>query len=177
MNLLNLAKKRYSCRSYSTKPVEPEVLRYILETGRVAPTAKNLQPYKVLVVQDEKNLEKLSEAARTYGAPVALVIFKDKNHSWIRPLDNKDHGDVDATIITDHMMLAATEQGLQSVWICFFDALRIKENFQVPDELEPVNILVLGYGTDEPKPEDRHQEMRRPFEECFLFESFKEVEE
>lgn len=176
MDLLALAKKRYSCRSYSSQPVEPEKLRYILETGRVAPTAKNLQPYKVLVVQDEKNLEKLSEAARTYGAPVALVVFKDKSHAWIRPLDNKDYGDVDATIITDHMMLAATEQGLQSVWICFFDALRIKENFQVPEELEPVNILVLGYGDDDPKPENRHLEMRRPFDEGFFFESFVEVQ-
>lgn len=175
MDLLTLAKKRYSCRSYSGRRVEPEKLRYVLEAGRVAPTARNLQPYRVLVLQEDEGLKKLSEAARIYGAPIALVIFKDQAHSWIRPLDNKEHGDVDASIIADHMMLAATEQDLQSVWICYFDAARIKENFRVPEGFEPVNILVMGYGTDEPKSEFRHDEMRRPLEESFYFESFPEV--
>jgi nitroreductase len=176
MDFLSLAKKRYSCRVYTDQPVESDKLGYVLEAGRVAPTAKNLQPFRVLVIQKEENLEKLSEAARIYGAPVALVVCKDKNNAWVRPLDGREFGDVDATIVTDHMLLAATEQGLQSVWICFFDAARLKESFNLPDHLEPVNILVMGYGADEPKSELRHKEMRRPLEESFYFESCPEVE-
>src|SRR5690554_1139628 len=99
MNFLHLAKKRYSCRLYKDLPVEKEKLEYVLEAGRVAPTAKNLQPHRVLVLQKKENLEKLSEAARIYDAPVALVVCKDKNDSWVRPLDGKEHGDVDASIV------------------------------------------------------------------------------
>lgn len=175
MDFLSLAKKRYSSRHYADRQVEPNKLEYVLEAGRVAPTAKNLQPYRVLVLQEKENLEKLSEAARIYGAPVALIICKDKDESWIRPFDQKEHGDVDASIVTDHMMLAATQMDLQSVWICYFDAAIIKDRFSFPSNLEPVNILALGYGDDEPKLENRHQEMRRPLEETFFFESFKEV--
>ena len=70
--------------------------------------------------------------------------------------------DIDASIITDHMMLAATEQGLGSVWICYFDPKVVKQEFKLPDELEPVNILAIGYASDTPPAPDRHKTMRIP---------------
>ncbi|MBF7097357.1 nitroreductase family protein [Alkalibacter mobilis] len=172
MDLLTLAKQRYSSRVYSEEKINGDVLTYILEAGRVAPTAKNIQPYKVLVIQDDENLEKLSESARIYGAPLALVVCKDTDNSWLRPIDGKEHGDIDATIVTDHMMLAATDKGLNSVWICFFDSEKIKESFNFPPNLEPVNILVVGHSPDEPKSPDRHKETRKSLEDTIVFESF-----
>jgi nitroreductase len=172
MDFLTLAKKRYSSRKYSTKSVEPQKLDYILEAGRVAPTAKNLQPHKILVIQEPKGLEKLAKSARTYSAPVALLVCADHTQAWVRPFDGKDHGDVDVSIVTDHMMLAATEQGLNTVWVCYFDPEIIREEFAIPETLEPVNVLLLGYAEDSPKPIDRHDEMRKPLSETVFYEKF-----
>jgi nitroreductase len=172
MNFLTLAKKRYSSRKYSSKKVESEKLDYVLEAGRVAPTAKNLQPHKILVLQEQEGLDKLAKSARTYSAPLALVVCADHTQAWVRPFDKKDHGDVDASIVTDHMMLAATEKDLNSVWVCYFDPEIIREEFDIPETLEPVNILLLGYAEDTPKAIDRHDELRKPLTETVFYEKF-----
>ncbi|NTW71974.1 MAG: nitroreductase [Eubacteriaceae bacterium] len=174
MEFLDLAKKRYSVRNYMDKKVDEELLMKILEAGRVAPTAKNYQPQKLLVVQSREGLEKLGKCARIYDAPLAIVVCADHEKTWVRPLDNKDFGDVDASIITDHMMLQATELGLGSVWVCYFKSDVLREEFELPKNLEPINILLLGYAAGDAKDPDRHGVERKSLEETVFYENFKQ---
>lgn len=160
MNFLELAKRRCSVRSYKNQPVEQEKLDYILEAARVAPTAANLQPVRLLVVQDSDKLAQLGSAANLYGAPVAVIVCSDHRKAWKRPFDGKRTIDIDASILTDHMMLAATEQGMGSVWICYFKPDVVREIFSLPEELEPVNILAIGYAHEAPADPARHASER-----------------
>ena len=115
MSFLNIAKSRYSVRNYNDKKVEKSQLNIILNAAHVAPTAANLQPVHLIVVQEEKGLSKIGKAANIYNAPLAIIVCSDHSKAWTRPFDNKQTVDIDASIITDHMMLAATEQGLGTI--------------------------------------------------------------
>ena len=147
MKFSELCKSRFSARSYLEKSVEREKLDAVLEAGRLAPTAANKQPQKVIVVKDT---DKLSEAADLYGAPIALIVCADKNTAWKRPFDGKNTADIDASIVTDHMMLAAADLGLDSVWICYFKPDILRRILNIPDNLEPINILAIGYSDEKP---------------------------
>ena len=169
MDFMTLAKKRCSIRAYTDQKVEPEKLAQILEAARIAPTAKNLQPLKLLTVQSEEGLAKIGKAANVYGAPLAIVVCADRDRNWTRPFDGKQSGDIDASILTDHMMLQATELGLGSVWICFFKPDVLREEFALPENLEPINILAIGYSAGEHAKSDRH-EVRVPLEQLVAYE-------
>ena len=169
MDFMTLAKKRCSIRAYTDHKVEPEKLAQILEAARIAPTAKNLQPLKLLAVQSEEGLARIGKAANVYGAPLVIVVCADRERNWIRPFDGKQSGDIDASILTDHMMLQATELGLGSVWICFFKPDILREEFALPESLEPINILAIGYAAGEDAKSDRH-EARVPLEELVAYD-------
>ena len=172
MEFSELAKKRYSVRSYNGKKVEKEKLEKILEAAHVAPTAANLQPVRLLVIQQEEGLEKLSKAANIYHAPLAIVVCADHDKAWGRPFDKKQTCDIDASILTDHMMLQASDLGLGSVWICYFKPDILREEFCIPKNLEPVNILAVGYSEETPQSSDRHEETRIAVKSLASFEHF-----
>ncbi len=168
-----LAKARYSVRNYMDIPVEEEKLRYILECGRVAPSAANFQPWHVIVIRDFETRKKLGE---TYNrqwfiqASVILVICGDHQTGWKRA-DGKDHTDIDIAIIIDHLTLAAAEQGLGTCWICNFDALRCAEIMALPPNIEPIAYLPLGYPGKEPDDRNRHL-IRKNINEFVHWEKF-----
>ncbi len=170
MDFMELAKRRCSVRAYEDRKVEPEKLERILEAARIAPTAKNLQPVKLLAVQSGEGLEKVGKAANIYGAPLAIIVCADHQRAWTRPFDGKRSTDIDASILTDHMMLEATELGLGSVWICFFRPDVLREEFSLPEHLEPVNILAVGYASGAPASPDRHDKARVPMDELVSYE-------
>ncbi len=170
MSLLDIAKKRYSVRNYESRKVEKEKLDKILEIAHVAPTAANKQPVHLIVVQDKEKLESISKAANIFNAPLAIIVCADHNKAWKRPHDSKKTTDIDASILTDHMMLEATELGLGSVWICLFKSDVLKKEFSLPDNLEPINILAIGYGKDIPADAERHSLTRVPLNELVSFE-------
>lgn len=172
MSLLELAAARHSVRAYTDQPVEPEKLQQILQAAHVAPTAANRQPVRLLVVQSPAGLQKLGEAADLYGAPLAIVVCADHSKAWVRPFDGKSTSDIDAAILTDHMMLAAADLGLGSVWICYFKPDVLRQNFRLPDTLEPVNILAVGYSAAPPADPNRHAAQRIPLEELIVRETF-----
>ncbi len=172
MKFSDIAKKRYSVRNYQEKKVDRETLDIILEAGRVAPTAANMQPQRILVVESADGLAKLSKAARTYNAPVALIICADKDNVWVRPQDGKKTTDIDASIITDHMMLQATELGLGTLWMTWFDPAIVKKEFDLPSNYDPVNILLIGYAGGNLQSPDRHSQARKPIGETVFFERF-----
>lgn len=170
MEFLELAKKRYSVRKYLDKKVEEEKLLKILEAGRIAPTGANTQPQRFIIVKDEKGFSKLNKGAETYGAPLAIIVCADQSVSWKRPYDGKDIAEIDASIVTDHMMLQATELGLGTCWVCYFDEETIREQFNIAEHIDPVNILVIGYpGADQASP-DRHKKSRKPLSQLILVE-------
>ena len=121
---LDLVKQRYSVRSFLDKPVPDDQLQYILECGRLAPSAANFQPLHVIVVRQPGLKEKL---AATYPrdwfklAPLILVFCGDHHQGWKRA-DGKDHTDIDLAIMIDHITLGAAEIGLGTCWVCNFDA-------------------------------------------------------
>lgn len=172
MSILDTIKKRYSVRKYKNTPIEQEKIDAILEAAHCAPTAANMQPQKILVVQKPENLAKFSAGANTYNAPLVMLVCADLNEVWVRPYDGKNMVDIDASIITDHMMLTATDLGLGSCWITYFDPKAIRTAFKLPDNLVPVNILAIGYAADQPQSPDRHSETRKALNQTVSFEAF-----
>jgi len=170
MSFLELAKSRFSVRKYKSRKVEKELLDKILEAAHVAPTAANRQPVRLIAVQQEEGLAKVGKAANIFNAPLAIIVCADHSKAWVRPFDNKCSTDIDASILTDHMMLEATQLGLGSVWICYFKADVIKEEFALPEELEPINILAVGYADEPAADADRHETMRIPAAELVRYE-------
>jgi nitroreductase len=175
MTFLQLARKRYSVRSYKNRKVEKKKLEYVLEAARLAPTAVNFQPFHFIVMQDEKKRLKI---ARTYKktwirtAPVIIVICGDHTQSWRRG-DGKDHCDIDAAIAIDHMTLAAAEKGLGTCWVCKFDAFRCHELLKLPNHIEPIALLPLGYPEKE-KDLKRHNK-RKSLNELVQWDGFVKI--
>lgn len=174
MNFLNLAKNRYSCRLYKSTPVEEEKLKYILESGRIAPSAANKQAWHFIVITEEATRNKLFGAYQRewyIQAPVHLIICGNRNLSWKRSYDGMNALDIDIGITVDHITLAATEQGLATCWICNFDPEKCKEILKLPADIEPIVLLPLGYPADVVNP-DRHNTLRKKSEDIIHWEKF-----
>lgn len=174
MRFLDLAKRRCTIRSFTKQPIEKEKLDYILESGRVAPTACNKQPQRIIVVRSPDNIRKIQKAYKTFGSQGVLVICRDTREALVRPFDGKCSGDLDIGIITDHMMLAAREVGIGSVMIGLFDPLIIRKEFSIPDYIEPTALLVLGYPKVGFLDENRHTTERKPLDETVMLEEYLE---
>lgn len=161
MEFLELASERYSVRKFKNTPVPQEVIEKIIKAGLLAPTACNNQPQKIIVVKSAEGLAALKTCTTChFDAPLALIICNDKNLCWKRPFDGKTSGDVDASIVTTHMMLEAWEQGIGSTWVMYFNTEPLIKNFNLPENLEPIAILPLGYAADNAKPAPAHTQYR-----------------
>ena len=166
MSFLDIARKRCSVRSFLPKEVEEEKLLEVLEAARVAPSSSNFQPLQIYVVQNSQLKMELYE---TYPrewmakAPVILVFCVDRSQSWKR-YDGKDYGDVDLAIAADHVTLAAADLGLGTCWLGAFHVGKCRKALQLPDSIEPVVIMPIGYPSklDSPK---RHITRRKGIEE------------
>lgn len=162
MYFFELIKKRYSVRGFKNTEVEPEKLELVMEAARLAPSAVNFQPWKFFVITDKKILNELS---KTYSrewfktAPTCIVACGDHQTSWKRS-DGKDHCDIDVAIAVEHIMLAATELGLGTCWVCNFDAKMCAEILNLPKELEPVAMIPIGYSDT-----DVVEKKRKPIDE------------
>ena len=161
MDFLSLAKKRYACRKYTAQKVEQAKLDTILEAGRVAPTGANRQPQRLIVVRSEEGMARLARCTRDFGAPCAIIVCADTGQAWERKYDGKVIGDIDASIVTDHMMLCAASLGLDTLWICMFKPEAVRAEFNLPEHVEPVNILLVGYGAGIPADPGRHELLRK----------------
>jgi nitroreductase len=155
MNFLDLAKQRVSVRGYQDRPVEKEKLAYALEAARLAPTGGNRQAFQLVVIHTAGRTE---EMQRIYGrewfaqAPVVICACAAADYA------------LNIGIVMDHLILAATEQGLGSCWIGAFDRAAVREILGLPDGVEPVILATLGYAADEGRPKQRKplEELVRP---------------
>jgi nitroreductase len=160
MRLNQLISERFSVRNYKKKPVEREKLLLVLEAARQAPSAVNYQPWHFIVVEKPENLDKIKMVySREWisTAPVVIIACSDRTQSWKRKTDGKDSADIDISIAVDHMTLQATELELGTCWVCNFDAKLCSELFQIPDHIEPVVLLPLGYPDTEMPVKKRKQ--------------------
>ena len=175
MDLLTLAKQRCTTRGFTDKKIEKGILEKILEAGRVAPSACNRQPQRIIVVEKPENIKKVEKAYRTFGSSCVLIVCQDKSDPLIRPFDGKCSGDLDIGIICDHMMLAARELNIGSVMVGLFDPAIVRKEFGIPEYIEPTALLLLGYPSDGFLSSDRHKTERKPLWETVMFERWKDV--
>ena len=148
MNFEEIIRKRTSTRKFSDKKVEQEKLDKILEAGRLAPTAKNNQPIKIYIVQSEEGIMKIDKASRCrYGAGTVLIICGNKEEAYHK--GDYSTYEMDSCIVATHMMLEATNVGVDNIWIESFEENLLREEFDIPNEYIPVCLLPLGYKTND----------------------------
>lgn len=158
MEFKDVIKNRYSCRKYSDKAVEPEKLTAILEAGRIAPTAKNLQEQRIYVLQSEEALAKIDSVTPCrFGAPVVIAVAFDKDNTYTYPGGMKLGGDEDATIVATHMILAATDEGLGTCWLNRFDPMETAKILGLPENEELVMLMDVGYAAEDAAPSPMHE--------------------
>jgi len=155
VDILNLLKSRRSIRIYQDKPVPQDLLLQILEAGRWAPTGANLQPWHFIVVTDPETRKMIGDVARFFfikffrveKAPVILVLGFDKRKG--------KYGRYDATLAGGNMMTMATSLGLGTCWIGAFDEPKVKEILEIPENIEVIALITLGYSNEKAEPPPR----------------------
>ncbi|MCL4535504.1 MAG: nitroreductase family protein [Bacteroidetes bacterium] len=167
MDFNELARNRYSVRSYLPTPVPADKLQRILEAAALAPTAANRQQFRVIVIHTEG---REAEMRRIYNrdwfvaAPIVLCVCGIPEATWVRR-DGKNYCDVDVAIVMDHVIMAATSEGLGTCWVGAFDTEATREVLGLPPEAEPIAFTPLGYSADSPRPKKR-----KPIEELVSYE-------
>lgn len=157
MEFSELIRERYSCKKYDGRQISKEQLNEILEAGRVAPTAKNLQEQHIYVVQSEEGLAKIDKITPCrYGAPTVLVVAFDKNNVFVYPGEKRDSGVEDASIVATHLMLAAKNAGVESCWLNFFDPDAAAKELGLPENEEVLMLLDLGFAAEGQGPLANH---------------------
>lgn len=159
MDFIKLAKDRYSVRKFSDRPVTQEEIDLIIQSGLSAPTGKNLQPQRILVLNTQESMDKLRPCTKChFGAPAALLICYDKNDCWIREAyDKKDTGEIDVTIVATQMMLQMTAMGMGSTFVMYFDPDMVEKAFEIPENYQLSSILVFGHPAEDSAPIALHE--------------------
>ena len=165
MEFKEVIRNRFSCRKFAAGEIEREKLDAVLEAGRLAPTAKNLQEQHIYVLQSAEALAKIDKVTPCrYGAPTVLVVAFDKNNVFTYPGEERDSGAEDASIVATHMILAAADEGLGSCWINYFEPEKLAAELGLPENEEVLMLLDLGYAADGVKPAPGHS-ARKPLTE------------
>ena len=170
MSVLDVMKKRCSVRDYLDTPVSREKLLQVLDAARIAPSACNNQPWHFIVVENQELKDRIGNPwART--APAIIVACGDHSKSWRRS-DGKDHCDIDLGIAVDHMTLAAADLGLGTCWVCSFNVPACAEALDLPEHLEPVALLPIGYPASHGDPE-RHARTRKALDKIVSWDGYQ----
>ncbi len=169
MEFKDVVRNRYACKKYSSRKLEREKINAILEAGRLAPTARNLQEQHIYVLESEVALAKVDKlTVCRYGAPTVLVVAFDKENVYTYPGGQRDSGIEDATIVATHMILAAADEGVDSCWVNRFDPELLKAELGLPEKEEILMLLDLGYAEEGVGPLPNHSS-RKPLAETVTF--------
>jgi nitroreductase len=167
VNVLEAIAGRYSVRSYTQEEVGEEALNAVLEAARLAPTADNKQPFRLLVIHTSGRKQELARiyARRWFSQPpLVLAVVAVPGEAW-RRMDDRCYDVVDAAIVMDHVILAATSLGLGTCWVADFDPAAAREVLGLPDDVEPVAFTPLGHPN-----RPATQKRRRPLEALVKYE-------
>lgn len=162
MNFLELSRFRHSVRGYLPRPIEEEKLAYVLECARLSQSAANLQPWLLYVVKEGEIKDRISQSYPVgwmAQAPVFIVVCVESGKAWVRPYDKKVHADIDGSIISENICLAAADCGLGSCWIGHFDPALVSGILELPEGIEPMAILTLGYPASEDVPAKKRKHL------------------
>lgn len=160
MDFETVIKTRTAVREFKADKVEDRKIEKILNAGRIAPTAKNLQPQKIYVVKSEDALSKIDEITPCrYGAPVCLLVCADKNIAWAN--EGCSSYETDAAIVATHMLLEAANLGLGSVWVRYFDIPKLIKKFNLPENVVPVCLIPIGYAAEGYKESPLHNQRKK----------------
>jgi nitroreductase len=157
MEFTELISARYSVRAYTSDPVDDSILTQVLDAARLAPTAANRQPFRLLVIRTQDREEEL---LRIYGRdwfvqpPLIIGICGLPDRAWMR-MDGRNYVDIDVAIAMDHLILAAANLGLGTCWVGAFNPDAAREILELPEDVEPLAFTPLGYAADEPRPKKR----------------------
>lgn len=167
MTFEEMAKARYSVKKFSDRPVEEEKLQKILDVAAIAPTAKNVQCFRLYVLKSEEALDKVRKLTPcTYGAPVVLLFAYEDSEAYHYPEEPAEvnSGAEDCSIAATHVMFEALEQGLGTCWVNRFTPSEAKKAFGLPESEHVVLLMDLGYAADDAAPLPNH-EKKRPMSE------------
>jgi len=165
---MQILESRYSCHAFANYPVSDSKLQMILEAGRLAPSAKNLQPTRIWVVKSEEALARLRTVHPCYGAPVVLIVGCRNEEAWVRESDGVNAAKTDAAIVLTHLMLTATDAGLANMWIWDFNPKQVREALPETKEHGVYALLAIGYpAAGEGDPTDLHSE-RKPLDKIVI---------
>lgn len=171
MEFYEVIKKRKSVRKYRQDPIPEDVLNRILEAGRIAPSAKNIQPWKFVIIKDPEKKKKVAEACRGQhwiaDADVIVCGCALEKIAWGRMGGYMSSFAVDLAIAMDHIILASANEGLGTCWIGAFEEKKVKEILGIPDDVRVVALTPIGFPAEEPK--DRG---RKNFSEVFVYEKY-----
>lgn len=153
MEYTDLISARYSVRAYRPDPVEDEKLQEVLDAARLAPTAANRQPFKIIVMHTagrEAEIGRIYHRPWFVQAPLVIGVCAISSLAWVRESDRFNARLIDTAIVSDHLILAATNLGLGTCWVAAFNVEAARSVLQLPEEVEPVIFTPLGYPADQP---------------------------
>lgn len=172
MDFEKVISDRFSVRKFQDKHLEQEIIDKIIRAGHIAPTGCNFQPQRILVLNTDESITKLKNCTKChFDAPTAMLVCYNKDESWVRKYDGALSAPVDAAIVTTHMMLEAQNIGVGSCWVMHFDPLAMKKTFNIPDNFEPVALLVMGYPHKDAAPIEMHSKVR-PIDDIVFYDIF-----
>jgi nitroreductase len=156
MDVFEAISKRYSCRAYENKPVEQEKLARVLEAARLAPSAKNFQDWRFVVVTDADTKAQLAEAANNqkFVGTAAAVIVACSNSSHVMTC-GQAIGPIDVSIALEHIALQAVAEGLATCWIGAFQTNKVRDILGIPADIAIIELMTIGYPADSQKPPRR----------------------
>lgn len=157
MEFNKVIKERYSVRNFKSDKISPEVLKNLLEIINDIPTATNAQPQKIYILESEESRNKINKLAKTYHAPVVLLICADTNIAWHSPFEPEyNSAEMDGSITATYLMLKAYELGLGSLFIRWFNPKEVHQEFNLPNHIKPICLLAIGYPSADSKPSSQH---------------------
>ncbi len=164
-----LLKNRFSCRDYSEKQVEKEVIDKVLKDVKIAPTAKNMQPHQIYVFNGKEKINLIKDASTSlYNAPLVFVLLAEKERECYMQLNQRFLTETDLGIVGTYLMLSLENQGLNTCWVCNFDEKKLSSLLNLPSNLKPYSLILAGYKADNCVPNPRHSQ-RRELDEFVKF--------
>ena len=172
MEFEKIIAERYSVRKFRDEKLSKEDVEKILNAGHLAPTGCNYQPQRVLVLNTDESMEKLRSCTKChFGAPSAMLVCYNSNETWKRPYDGALSAPVDAAIVATHMMLEAHNIGAGSCWVMHFNPEAMRKTFDIPENIIPAALLVMGYPAPDSEPIELHSKFR-PMDEVVVYDRF-----
>lgn len=168
MELSDTIQQRYSCRAYQDKPIDKNTLTQILESARLAPSAKNIQDWRFVVVTDSTTKQQLAKAAaeQMFIADASAIIVACSSSEHVMRCGHRI-GPIDVAIALEHIALSATSMGLASCWIGAFYPDQVRKVIAIPEDIQIIELMPIGYPADQPR-----AKKREPLENIVCYEAW-----